>query len=407
MSKMSRAHKLILITFVGTSFLQMPQMGLSPAIEYIKNNVFLDRTLAEIQTAQTFLNIMVTVSALIAAFLIAQKVFSKKTLAVSGLMILGATGPFALVMHTQYWHIWFLSALIGIGVGFFVSTIVSIVFDSFNEEECRFASGIQAATVNIGGIFFSVAGGALVTVVWYGGYLLASLGILVGIIAIFAVPGKKQEKAQDEITTGGKKSKLPPKEIYYYGLITFIFFMIYLAMGTNISTHLKDAGFAEPSTAGVAIAIQMAGGALSGIFFSRLSMKFKDMTIAMAFAALFVGFTILNLGQSILIFDFIGVFIAGLSLSMVFPQCIFSASRYVDPSNSSTATSIIACVAPGVGGFVSPLILTNLTIALGGNLTTFRYQFIGFLALAFAVIFFFTTRRRQKRETAAVVKSEE
>jgi MFS family permease len=58
---------------------------------------------------------------------------------------------------------------IGAGVGSFVSTMVSIVFDSFSEEECRFASGVQASTVNIGGIFFSFVGGALVTAVWYGG----------------------------------------------------------------------------------------------------------------------------------------------------------------------------------------------------------------------------------------------
>jgi MFS family permease len=147
-----------------------------------------------------------------------------------------------------------------------------------------------------------------------------------------------------------------------------------------MSTHLKDAGFGEPSTAGIAIAIQMAGGVVSGAFFGKLSLRFGDLAIAQAFVALFIGFMVLSLGQSVLILNFIGVFIAGLSLSMVFPQCVFSASRYVDPSNSSTATSIIACVAPGVGGFVSPLVLTTLTVRLGGASTTFRYQFIGFFS---------------------------
>jgi MFS family permease len=405
MPKMSRAHKLILLTFIGTSFLQMPQMGLSPAIEYIKNNVFRDRSLSEIQTAQTFLNIMVTAAALIAALLIAKRVFSKKTVAVGGLFILGATGPLSLVLHTQYWHLWLLSGCIGAGVGSFVSTMVSIVFDSFSEEECRFASGVQASTVNIGGIFFSFVGGALVTAVWYGGYLLASIGLLVGVLALFAVPGKKRTRARDGGKAAREKSKLPPGDIYYYALITFLYFMIYMAIGTNMSTHLKDAGFGEPSTAGIAIAIQMAGGVVSGAFFGKLSLRFGDLAIAQAFVALFIGFMVLSLGQSVLILNFIGVFIAGLSLSMVFPQCVFSASRYVDPSNSSTATSIIACVAPGVGGFISPLILTNLTAWLGGASTTFRYQFIGFLALACAVIFYLTTRSRQKQSAAVNAKA--
>jgi MFS family permease len=401
MIKMSKTHKLILLTFIGTSFLQMPQMGLSPAIEYIKNNVFTDRTLGEIQTAQTFLNIMVTAAALLTALLIAKNVFGKKTIAVSGLMILGAAGPLSLVMHGQYWHIWFLSGLVGAGVGCYVSTMVSIVFDNFDEEECRFASGVQASVVNIGGIVFSVAGGALVTAIWYGGYLLASLGILVGALAIFTVPGKKRPKTHGKESSAGEKPKLPPIDIFYYALITFLFFLIYIAIGTNISTHLRDAGFGDPSTAGIAIAIQMAGGVVSGIFFGKLSLRFRDMTIVQAFVAMFIGLTLLNLGQSVLILNFVGVFIAGLSLSMVFPQCVFSASRYVDPSNSSTATSIITCVAPGVGGFISPLVLTNLTVWLGGTSTTFRYQFIGFLSLACAVIFYVTTRRRMKREAGA------
>ncbi len=405
MSKMSRAHKLILLTFVGTSFLQMPQMGLSPAIEYIKNHVFPGRSLAEIQAAQTVLNIGVMAAALLAAFLIAKNVFSKKTVTVGGLFILGATGPLALVLHTQYWHLWLLSACVGIGVGSFVSTMVSIVFDSFDEKECRLASGIQAAAVNIGGIFFSVAGGALVASVWYGGYLLVSLALLVGILVIIAVPGKKQAKARDESAKGGNKFSVP-LVVFYYALITFIFFMIYLAIAMNISTHLTDAGFSDPAMAGAASAVQMGGGVLSGIFFSKLSAKFKDMSIVLAFLALFVGFTILNLGQSVLLLNFIGIFIAGLSLSMVFPQCIFSASRHVDASNSSTATSVIACIAPGVGGFVSPLILTKLTIALGGESTAFRYQFIGFLALVFAVIFFFSTRYRQKRDAAVSAEAQ-
>ncbi len=393
MSKMSRAHKVFFLTFIGSCFMQMSHVGLSPAIEHIQNNVFPDRTLIEIQTAQTFLNIMSTVFALLAAILIAKRVLRKKTVVISGLLILGATGPAALLLHTQYWHLWFLSVLIGAGLGLFVSTMISIVFDNFSEEDSRMASGVQAAVVNIGGIFFSILGGALAVTVWYGGYLLLSLGLLIAIIAIFTVPGMKKEKTSDEIKKTGKKKSVP-LDVIYYGVIALIFFLIYMAIGTNISTHLK--GIGGTATAGIATAIQMAGGALAGLLFNRLSAKLKDMIIVVAFIALFAGFTILNLGQSVLLLDFVGVFIAGLSLGMVFPQCIFSASRYVDPSNSSTATSIIGCVAPGVGGFVSPLILTSLTTAIGGDLTNFRYQFIGFLSLACAVIFFFSTRIRQK-----------
>ena len=399
MSKMPKAHKLFFLTFIGSCFMQMSHMGLVPAIAFIQTNVFPDRTLTEIQTAQTFLNIMSTVFALLAAFLIAKKVLRKKTIVVIGLFVLGAVGPAAVFLHTQFWHLWLLSVMIGAGLGFFVSTMISIVLDNFNKEDSRMATGAQASVVNIGGIFFSFVGGALAVTVWYSGYLLLSLGIVIAVFAIFTVPGSRKDKACDN---GIKKKGAGgvPLDVIYYGVIAFIFFLIYMAIGTNISSHLK--GIGGTATAGIATAIQMTGGAIAGLLFSKLSARLKDMIIVVAFIALFAGFTILNLGQSVLAFDFIGVFIAGLSLGMVFPQCIFSSSRYVDASNSSTATSIIGCVAPGIGGFLSPLVLTNLTTALGGDNTTFRYQFIGFLSLAFAVIFFVTTRYRQKRKASAV-----
>jgi MFS family permease len=127
------------------------------------------------------------------------------------------------------------------------------------------------------------------------------------------VPGKKRTSARDGGKAAREKSKLPPGDIYYSALITFLYFMNYMAIGTNMSTHLKDAGFGEPSTAGIAIAIQMAGGVVSGAFFGKLSLRFGDLAIAQAFVALFIGFMVLSLGQSVLISNFIGVFIAGLS----------------------------------------------------------------------------------------------
>jgi len=94
---------------------------------------------------------------------------------------------------------------------------------------------------------------------------------------------------------------------------------------------------------------------------------------------------------------YIGVFITGTSLSLIIPQCLFSVSNIVDPSNSSTATSIVACLAPGTGGFLSPVIFTNLTNLLGGESTNFRFQFVGFVSLVVGIVFVLDTLRREKR----------
>lgn len=374
----------------------MPIMALNPAISFIKNNVFTERTLSEIQTAITSLNLVVMLGALLAAFIVTRGIMSKKAVVISGLFIFGATGLAALILHDRFWNIWLFSVLLGLGSGFFVSTLTSVLFDSFSEKELRTASGLQASAVNVGGIAYGALGGILTTVLWYGGYLLVLVALPVAVLAIFAIPGKKAHIVLSETRQHGTKTKMP-LDVFYYSLITFLFFMIYIACGTNISTHLSEANIGNPAIAGMASAIQMAGGVTAGLFFGKLSTKFKDMLLPMAFLIVFVGLTILNVGQASLTLNFLGVFIVGLSLSLVFPQCIFAASQYVDSTNSSAATSLVQAIAPGIGGFVSPLILTNLTIALGGESTQFRYQFVGFFALALAALFYVCNRVRARR----------
>jgi MFS family permease len=401
MSKMSRKNRLLLLTFICTSFLQMPFMALNPVIEYMQTTVFPDKSLAQVQTAISSLNLFVMLFALLAAFVVARRILSKKAVVVAGLLVFGATGIAAILLHDQFWNIWLLSVLIGAGSGLFISTLTSVLFDSFSEKEIRMASGLQASAVNIGGIVFGALGGVLATVIWYGGYLLELVGLPFALLALLTIPaggeGKKpEETAKAAVKSQEKKTRLP-KEVLYYGLTTFLFFMLYIACGSNIAPHLARANMPSPAIAGLASAVQMAGGAVAGLLFSKLSAKLHDMLLPISFAVLFVGFTILNLGQSLLILDLAGVFFAGASLSMVFPYCIFSTSKYVDETNSATGTSLVQAMAPGIGGFVSPMILTNLTQWIGGDSTKFRYQFIGFVALALAVIYFLITLRRNKR----------
>jgi hypothetical protein len=173
--------------------------------------------------------------------------------------------------------------------------------------------------------------------------------------------------------------------------------MISSVGGSNLSTHLAAAGLGNAGTAGLASAIQMAGGVASGLIYSKLAAKFRDYVISFAFLAIFIGFTVLNLGHSSLLLVFIGVFLVGSSLSMIMPQCLFSVSNCVDPSNSSAATTIIACFAPGAGAFISPVIFTNLTMALGGASTNFRYQFVGVIALLAGIVIAMKTMRLEKQ----------
>jgi MFS family permease len=271
------------------------------------------------------------------------------------------------------------------------------MFDTFEEKERRFISGLQFSFVAGGCIFLSVVGGLLTRLIWYGGYILLLLAVPVLIMAVYSVPNKKRQlPASKERLHAQKRTKLH-KDVYYYSAMAFLFLLLYTVTNSNLSTHLAEANLGDAAVTGVANAVMMVGGIAAGIGFGKLSSALKDHVITLSFLLIFIGFTLLNLLQDYLVADFAAVFIVGMTMSMIVPQCMFDISMRVDETNSATATMLFSSIAPGLGGFLSSVIFTNLTVLLGGESTQFRYQFVGYISLAVAVFVFVNTRRRAKR----------
>jgi MFS family permease len=402
MPRMSRRNRLLFLSFMFVSFLQMAQFALTPGIAKISTEVFPNLPLSTIQTAMTLPSLLATVLSIVSAWLVGRRLLSKKACVVIGISLMALTGFVVLIAHDEFWNICLLSGLIGSGMGFFIAPAASIVFDNFSPEEVRLAVGFQSSAINFGGIVMSIGGGILATLVWYGGYLTLLLAIPIIVLCGLMIPNDKGSDTGRETAPSGarRKTKLPA-DIYYFSVIMFVFSLIFPVCGTNISIHLMAAGIGDTTTAGIATAAQMAGGVFAGIIFSRLSARLKDFLIPMAFIIIFIGLTVVNLGQNFFPVDLAGVFITGTAISFFVPQVLFSTSNQVDASNSATAVTIVNCILPGLGGFLSPVIFTNLTTALGGPSTNFRFEFVALVSLFFGIALVGTTLRRARREKEA------
>jgi len=390
----------LFIAFMATSLLQMAQYALTPGIAKINAEVFTNLPLSSIQAAMTLPSLLSMVMSVISAWLIGKRLISKKCAVLVGLALAAATGVAVLIAHYEFWHLCMLSVLIGSGMGFFIAPAASIVFDNFDPEEVRLAVGYQSAAINFGGIVMSTVGGVLATLVWYGAYFTLLLAVPVLVLCVLAIPGDKRP----ETARGGLAEDAPPAkkklpaDIWYFSAIMFVFSMIFPVCGTNISSHLMAAGIGNTATAGIATAAQMAGGVFAGIMFSRLSARFRDLLIPAAFMIIFIGLTLLNIGQRFLLANMVGVFITGTSISIFVPQVLFATSNQVDASNSAKAVTIVNCVLPGLGTFLSPVVFTNLTTALGGPSTNFRYGFVGIFSLVCGIVLTAATLLRARRE---------
>ncbi len=396
MFKVAKERKFLMWTFFMITSLQMPQYALTTGIDLLHEKIFPAHSLTTIQTVILLPSLLVAVFGVLAALLTRYHKISKRNSVLFGLMLFALTGILPIFIHTEFWQVVLFSIMLGTGEGFLIPIAVSVMFDNFEEKERQFISGLQFSFVAAGCIFLGIVGGLLIRMIWYGGYILLLLAVPILIMAFFSIPNDKKNMPSKQETVKPRKSTKLHKDVYYYSALAFIFLMFYTVTNSNLSSHLAEANLGDSAVTGYANAVMMTGGILAGIGFGRISKIFKDQIITLSFVLLFVGFTILNLFQNYLIADFIAVFIIGVTMSMIIPQCMFDVSKRVDQTNSATATMLFSSIAPGVGGFLSSIVFTNLTMWLGGDSTQFRYQFVGFISLAFAVFIFFNTRRRTK-----------
>lgn len=396
---MSRDKKKIMWAILLIAVVQMPSLALSPGINQIRTVVFPDKSLALIQTAMQMPNFISPFITILMAYLISRAVVSKKAVIVSGLFLVGCTGILSLFVHSQFWHLWLLNCCLGLGLSGFISAASSLIFDHFETDERRSISGYQTSFINGGGIMLSLCGGALATLCWFGGYLVLMLAIPIGIYAALAIPNRKET-----VSAGKDKSTEKPKlhsDVFMFGAFIFILMMVYNVIGSNISTHISKMG--NSSVAGYAVAIQMSGGAVCGIFFGKLSKKIGEYTTCLSFLAISICMLLLSIFPSSLPITFISVFIGGTALSLMMPTCVFSVSKVTNEASSALATSITNCICPSLGSFLSPVIFTNITTKLYGDSTAMRYRFVGIIALILAGLLFgiisVRTYRSKKKDT--------
>ena len=390
----TKNNKALMLTILLIAFIQMGHLAIMPGIDRIESEAFPERSLQEVQTVMSLPNAVALITGIAAALLVRYGLISKKTMVLAGIIFIALTGVSALAFNSQFWHLYLMNSFLGAGMGVYIPSTQSIMFDSFEGKKLQFLSGMQVAISNVGGIVMSVVAGLLITIVWYGGHTVMLVALPIAVMALFTIP--KDEKIRPSSKNGGKITKIPGG-IYYITILIFVYMIVYNVAGMNISTHIANGDIGDAATAGVASALMMAGGVVAGLLFPKVSQILRDNIFPLSLIFLFIGFTLMNLFPSSLAATLAAMAICGISLSLYMPRCIFNAAKHTDPTNSATATLLISCIAPASGSFLSPVIVTNLTILLGGDSTRFRYQFTAFVCLVLASLTFAKSYRDSKK----------
>jgi|LSQX01.2.fsa_nt_gb MFS family permease len=397
MNCLLKEKKMLKWTILMIALFQMPALAVSPSISGIMEN-FPGHSLKTVQTLLQLPNLISPFVALFTAFVsrLLKERSSKKRDIVAGLSLLFLTALGVAFVHTAFWNLYIWGAVLGISLGLFLPSTTGMMVALFNEKERRVLTGQQTAFINGGGIMMSILGGLMATTVWYGGYLVFFLSLPVILLCLKYLPDRNKMRTVARYEQYPQKTGYFNINILYYAAIIFLFMMTYSVSMSNMSVYIQDElRIGDSATTGIISAFGMGGGTVCGLFFGKISSKFKDFILPFAFFILFVGFLINAFAHSLTIL-IIGSVLLGSTISMVMSQCVFSISLYVNERSSGLATSIAMSVAPSLGGFVSPSIYTTVTMLIKDTIS-FRYLFTGLVSLGLSVILLLLTLLRKKR----------
>ncbi|MCD7919308.1 MAG: MFS transporter [Clostridiales bacterium] len=388
--------QMLKITILVLTFSQMATNGLSPAMSDLAA-AFPDVATSAIQMLMTLPGIFVVFLSLISASL--TSIFPKKYLIGTGSLCICATAVLGTTLYQSLPLLFAWSALMGIGMGLISALTVSLISDYFEGQEKETLMGLQTSAANLGGMIMTAVGGVLTAIAWnldYLVYLIALPGLL---LLILFVPKETpmlqntQEETETERTGGAALFK--NKSVWIYVGISVLMLFLFNAGPTNLSMYVTEFGIGNSVVAGWAATVFLLGGTVMGILFGKFSQRLGVFTIPLGFLFMAVGFLVMVAGANI-VFLYVGCLLAGMSISLVSPQCILQASSFCKSSQELAMAAAAIMAASNIGTFLTPQI-TNFAQAVTGSESTL-YRFILALGLALvmavATLVLFVVQRR-------------
>ena len=394
----TQKKRLLIAAILCISIFQMGMVALSPVIQAI-TKAFPGTSSLTAQMAMTFLNLFQVIFALLSG-IITDRIGRRwtGTVGIALTALAGICGP---LLSKALWTLFIWSAMLGAGAGMFVPVASNLMVAYLDEAEQKRVLGFQSAAANIGAVFLSLLAGVLASVHWSNAYLVYLTALPVIFLCIAGIPkappAAADVKAASEAAvpdTGTPGKARIPLRVWLGGAQTFIFAVCYFAYSTNISLLLDERGITSTTVSGVFTAIFMLGGCVIGLNFGRIMGLVRRKTPALAFALLVVTYLLIY-AVELWPVTLIAAFVAGGSLSLLFPYLLMTAMKGVDPRVSVISTSVIVAVCPNLGSFVSPVVISGITGSFGGTLIADRFLTAAVIAGVLTILLLVTSGSRR------------
>lgn len=389
--------RMIAVTVLLLSLMQMAPTGLSPMMSGV-SEAFPDASAQSVQFLMTMSGVFVLVLSLVSARL--SRRFSKKLLIGMGCVCMMAAGILPVLFHRSLGILRIWSSLLGVGMGLLCALAISLLTDYFEGTEKADLMGIQSGANSFGAMIMSLVGGLLASVAWYLNYLVLLLIVPGFICCLLFVPGKNglRETAEKSAMRGPEKKQRAgsagePEEqkIRISGTLMacaftgMLFLFCFNAVPANLSMLISENALGNAATAGIASAVSLLGGVLSGMIFGKLDRRFHLYTIPFGFLCLCAGLVFMAMGR-LLPFLLAGSFISGSSITFIMPQCMIQVTGGVNQTQAAFGTAMMMA-SGNLGIFLTPFLSAAAFRITGDSAVINRYYVCIGITLFLAVIY--------------------
>lgn len=284
------------------------------------------------------------------------------------LMLTGSIGP---MFIDDIYAILVCRFIMGCGNGIIMPITIDLIMDLFEGKEKQSMLGYAAAVTSVGGILFQILGGIAGSIDWHYCFLATCVSAPCYLFALISLPDIPLPAKENNAAKIGLRDCMQPS-LLFLAFFMILWELLYFVFLTNISLYLVNGNIATTTQVGIITSLVTIAGMFMSALYGPMVQKLHEKILPIAYLVTAIGFVIICLGHTAVIMG-IGAFCIGIGYGISAPCQLNLASDLVPREYTSVATSV-CYTARGIGGFISPIVITAICAALGQTSEVFPFQ---------------------------------
>ena len=346
------------VSLLAISLFIMMSAVISPALPLIER-AFPNIARVNVELLTTIPNLGQIIGLILNPFLVRK--IGKKRVIILGLAIIGITGTLPVIIN-NFWLIFFLRILLGVGVGIYNSLAVSLLMSIYhnNDVELNQMLGFQNIMNDIGYIVSSLLICYLVTLSWHAVFwvYIFAIPILFMFQKFVKVPKVQHTHNKEHFSLTNFKGKFN-STIIIISIITLLIYIFYMALAYKLPAFIIKFHLGNESTASFMLAVIAIMGIPCGMSFNWLYNRLNKWIWPICLLLNATGFFLISISRDFGILV-VGCVILGLGFGLVMPY-IFKWISNSAPAKWENLDTTLCLVMMDGGCVASPYVISLIT----------------------------------------------